>query len=216
MRGRLLSTVAVVSAAVLGFTATPAHAAAITSGHIDALDVDYAGGVVTLDIKTYNPPNVNDDDVPAASTTLRLAPLSDYDLVVPGSPSSWACVGAASSTVYVAPASVGSGDPRIWPGWNAEDVPSAQRPVTIQLVGVSGPGHVTLYTLGGLPATPSVVLSNNSTSGCPKSSFSISSTAPHGHANWAFSAPGSYDLTFRATVQGGANSGNVTYHFQIG
>jgi surface-anchored protein len=216
MKRRLLVAAAAVTAAILGFTATPAHAATITSGHIDALDVDYSGGVVTLDIKTYNPPNANDDDVPAASTTIRLQPLSDYDLTVPASPSSWACVGTAGSTVYVAPASVGSGDPRVWPGWNAEDVPATNRPVTIQLVSVSGPGHVTLYTLGGLPAQPSVVLSNNSTTGCPKSTFSISSTAPHGHANWAFSAAGNYDLTFRATVTGGTSSGNVTYHFQIG
>jgi surface-anchored protein len=213
---RLLATAAFVTVAVLGFTATPAYAATITAGHIDALDVDYSGGVVSLDIRTYNPPNANDDDVPAAGTTIRLAPLADYDLAVPGSPSSWACVGAASSTVYVAPASVGSGDPRIWPGWNTDDVPAANRPVTIRLVSVSGPGHVTLYTLGGLPAQPSVVLSNNSATGCPKSTFGIAGSASHGHANWAFSAPGSYHLTFRATVTGGPSSADVTYHFQIG
>jgi surface-anchored protein len=209
---RLLGAAAVVTAAVVGITASPAVAATIDTGHVDVLDVDYSGGTVTLDIRTYSPAN---DDVSPAGNTIRLHPLANYDLVVPASPSSWGCVGAANSTVYVAPSSVPTGDTRVWPGWNTEDVPTANRPVTIQLVSVSGPGHVTLYNMTGLPAAPSVVLSNSSTSGCAKSTFSIGGT-PHGHANWAFSAPGDYQLTLKATVTGGATSGNVVYNFTIG
>lgn len=213
LTSRLLAAAAVATAAVVGFAASPAFAATIDTGHIDVLDVDYTGGVATLDIRTYGA-GANDDVSPTGNT-IQLRPLTDYDLVVPSSPTSWGCVGAAGSTVYVAPASVGTGDTRIWPGWNTEDVPVANRPVTIQLVSVSGPGHVTLYHLTGLPAAPSVVLSSSSASGCAKSSFAIGST-PHGHANWAFSAPGDYQVTFKATVTGGATSGNVVYNFKIG
>lgn len=202
---------AALTAAVVGVVASPAQAATVDSGHVDVLDIDYSGGAVTLDIRTYSPA---DDDVSPASTPIQLHPLTDYDLVVP-SGTAWKCVGTAASTVYVAPASVGAGDTRVWPGWNAEDVASASRPVTVELVGVSGPGHVTLYSLTGFPAAPSVVLSSNATTGCPKSTFAIGGT-PHGHANWAFSAPGEYDVTVKATVQGGATSGNVVYHFTIG
>lgn len=212
LTSKLLAAAAIASATIVGFTSSPALAATYDTGHIDVLDVDYSGGTVTLDMRTYSPAN---DDVSPASNSIRLHPLDAYDLVVSSSSGSWPCVGALNSTVYVAPASVPSGDTRVWPGWNTEDVPTANRPVTIELIGVSGPGHVTLYNLTGLPAAPSVVLSNSSASGCAKSSFSIGST-PHGHANWAFSAPGNYQITFKATVTGGATSGNVVYNFTIG
>ncbi|GLH95837.1 choice-of-anchor M domain-containing protein [Phytohabitans aurantiacus] len=211
---RLLTTAAAATAVVVGFTTAPAHAATISTGHIDALDVDLSGTTVTLDIKTYG--TGADDDVSPAGNTIQLTPLTDYDLVVPSSPSSWACVGTAGSTVYVAPASVSGSDTRVWPGWNAEDVASGNRPVTLELVSVSGPGHVTLYTTSGFPAAPTVTLSNSTASGCAKSTAAVGSGTPHGHANWAFSAAGDYTLTFKATVTGGYTSGNVAYTFKIG
>ncbi|MEJ3742507.1 choice-of-anchor M domain-containing protein [Actinomycetes bacterium KLBMP 9797] len=213
---RLLGAVAVATAAVVGFTASPALAATINSGHIDALDVDFSGGAVSLDIKTYSPAN---DDVPPATTLIHLTPPTDYDLVVTSTSGKWPCIEGLNQTAYVAPASVGAGDTRIWPGWNTEDVPVGNRPVTIELISVTGagggpaPGHLTLYTVA--LGAPSVVLSNSGAAGCADSSFSIAGGSPHGHANWAFSEPGGYDVTFRATVTGSASSDQETYHFEI-
>ncbi|MEN3614885.1 choice-of-anchor M domain-containing protein [Plantactinospora sp. ZYX-F-223] len=210
---RTLTLVAAATAAVVGLTATPAAAATIETGHLDVLDVDYTAGALTLDIKTYSPVN---DDLSPAGTTLRLPSTSA--ITVP-SGSAWNCLGAAGSTVYVAPQAENPG--LIWAGWNTEDVPTAQGPVRMELVGVSSVpagGRFALYTTDAF-GTPTFRLNSTTTTGCPISVWPGNIGAgTHAHGNWAFSAPGTYTLSFRATAQGGSGvtSPTVNYPVQVG
>jgi surface-anchored protein len=209
---RLLALAAAATVAVLGLTTTPASAATIETGHLDALDLDYSNGALTLDIKTYSPAN---DDLSPTGTTLRLLPSSA--ITVPSS-SAWSCLGAAGSTVYVAPQTQNAN--LLWAGWNTDDVPAAQGPVKMELVSVSAPagGRFTLYTTNAF-GTPTYRLNSNSAAGCPISVWPGNiSAGVHAHGNWAFSALGTYTLTFKATTQGGAgvSTPNVSYTIQVG
>ena len=210
MRSRL-AVIAVAVVVAVGGVAGPANAATIQSGHIDAFDLDYANGVLTLDIRTYSPAN---DDLSPAGTTLRV--LSSSTVTVP-SGTAWSCLGPAGSTMYVAPQTQ---NPNVlYPGWNTEDVPAAQGPVKLELVGATGPGRFALYSTAGFPATPTFRLNTNSAAGCGVSVWPGGIAAgTHAHGNWAFSALGTYTLTFRATVQNGAGatSGTVSYTVQVG
>jgi len=210
---RVTAVVAAATATLLGLTATPAAAATIEIGHLDVLDVDYADGALTLDIKTYSPAN---DDLSPAGTTLRLPSTSA--VTVP-SGSAWACLGAAGSTVYVAPQAENPN--LLWAGWNTEDVPAAQGPVRMELVGVSSVpagGRFAIYTTNAFGA-PTYRLNSNSATGCQVSTWPGNiSAGTHAHGNWAFSAPGTYTLSFRAAAQGGSGvaSPTVNYTFQVG
>ncbi|MEO3924908.1 choice-of-anchor M domain-containing protein [Micromonosporaceae bacterium B7E4] len=210
---RALAVVAAATAAVVGLTATPATAATIETGHLDILDVDYANGALTLDIKTYSPAN---DDLSPVGTTLRLPAASA--IAVP-SGSAWTCLGAAGSTVYIAPQA--ENPSLLWAGWNTEDVPAAQGPVRMELVGVSSVpagGRFAIYTTNAF-GTPSFRLNSNSATGCPISVWPGGIAAGgHAHGNWAFSAAGTYTLSFRATTQGGSGvaSPTVDYTVQVG
>ncbi|GAA3212297.1 choice-of-anchor M domain-containing protein [Dactylosporangium siamense] len=210
---RRFAAVAASAVVLLGLTAMPAAAATIQSGHIDGLDIDYANGVLSLDIKTYSPVN---DDLAPSGTTLRL--LSSSAITVP-SGTAWSCLGAAGSTVYVAPQTQNVN--LLYTGWNAEDVPAAQGPVKLELVSWTAPagGRFALYTTAGFPAAPTFRLNTNAAAGCPVTVWPGGIAAgSHAHGNWAFSQLGTYTLTFKATAQNGAGatSGNVTYTFQVG
>ncbi|WP_213451383.1 choice-of-anchor M domain-containing protein [Rhizomonospora bruguierae] len=210
---RLFAVTAAVTATVIGLAAAPASAATIQAGHVDILDIDYASGALTLDIKTYNPAN---DDLSPAGTILRLLPSSA--ITVP-SGSAWTCLGTAGSTVYVGPQAEDTN--LLWAGWNTEDVPAAQGPIKMELVSVSSVpagGRLTLYTTNAL-GVPTYRLNSNTAAGCPISTWPGNiSAGTHAHGNWAFSALGTYTLVFRATAQGGAGvaSPAVSYTVQVG
>ncbi|GIJ49249.1 hypothetical protein Val02_61350 [Virgisporangium aliadipatigenens] len=202
---------AVAAFAFILSNAVPASAATIHSGHVDGFDIDYVNGVLTLDIKTYAPV---DDDVSPSGTTLALSAASAT--TVP-SGAAWSCLGAAGSTVYVAPQSQNAN--LLYAGWNTQDVPAAQGPVALELVSATAPagGWFALYTTGGFPAAPTFRLSGNPAAGCGVASWPGGIAAgTHAHGNWAFSAAGTYALTFRATAANGVTSGAVTYTFQVG
>lgn len=212
LKHRMMAVVAAVTVAVVGLTTTTAYANTIETGHIDALNIAYANGALTLDIKTYSPTAGN---VSPANTVLRLA--SSSAIAVP-SGSAWSCLGTAGSTVYVAPQAQNPN--LLWPGWNTEDVPANQGPVKLELTNVSGPagGRFTLYTTNAF-GTPTYRLNTNSASGCPISVWPGNiSAGTHAHGNWAFSAPGTYTLTFKATAQGGSGVSTpaVSYTIQVG
>jgi surface-anchored protein len=218
-RSRLLSaTAAVIAALVVAAPATAAPAAtgdvrpyAIVESGEYHLDVDFSGGALTLDLKQWT----GSDDLSPASALLRLLPSSAR--TVP-SGSQWACLGPAGATVYIAPQVQ---DPNLlWLGWNAVDVPAAQGPVRMELVGFEGPpgSWFTIYNTQAL-GTPSFKINTYGGFGCPVSVWPSGLTAGwYGVANWAFSHQGNYSLKFRATAQNGAGatSGIVTYTFHVG
>ncbi|MFK3983563.1 choice-of-anchor M domain-containing protein [Micromonospora sp. NPDC050397] len=214
-RIRMLGLAAVLTLAATVFGSSPAMAATVETGHVDVFDLDYdaANDSLTLDIKTYAPEN---DDVSPAGTVIRVAPTSTA--TIPGG-TAWQCLGAAGSTVYVAPQTLVAD--RLYAGWNSTDLPAAQGPVKLELTGWSGPAgsRFALYTTAGFPATPSFKFNTNTAAGCPVTVWPSGVAAgTHAHGNWAFSTAGTYTLTFRATARNGAgaSSGLVTYTFQAG
>lgn len=205
-----------------------AHAAPITSGHMD-LDLDYsggAGGVMSIDWKTYNPMSagtpINDDDYAPSGNPVSVPLANAY--TVPAS-ASFACLGAAGSTVYRLKQAQDA--TQVWLGYNTQDVPAStfvNDKVALRLVSVvSAPagGRFIMYQTNSF-GTPTYLL--NSTAGaCNVATFpgGISRNV-HGHSWFAFSAPGSYTLRFEASgtlvpALGGAvkSSGNVDLVFNV-
>jgi surface-anchored protein len=68
--------------------------------------------------------------------------------------------------------------------------------VTLRLTGVSGPGKVSVFTTDSFGAA-TVLL--NSGDGLPDA-LSLA-VGLHEHANWGFTKPGVYQLTFRASAK---------------
>jgi surface-anchored protein len=208
--------------ALAAVAAQPAQALAldITSGHMD-LDFDYAGGLLTMDWRTYSPmsagtPTGNDDYGIAGNAVI--VPLAN-SFVVSGS-SSFACLGSAGSTMYRLKQQEDAG--QVWLGWNSNDIPASTfvgDKVTLKLKSVvSAPpgGRFVLYTTNGF-GTPTYLL--NSTGGaCNKASWDVPRLT-HLHGWWAFSAPGTYTvrLEVTGTLTGGAvkSSGDVDVTFKV-
>jgi surface-anchored protein len=195
------------TAALAGCTRTP-----IRTGHVDALDVDYAGGALTLDVRNHNVSPIADDVDPA---TLELHAVAASRTAVPAG-SQWAFLGPAGSPVWILPQVQRTGV--LWPGWDTNDVPAGvlqNDRVDLRLVGVSGPGHFAVYTVDSF-GRPTVRY--NSADGLPDTL--TLSRAVHGHANWAFRAAGTYTLTFEATAtttDGAArSSGQVAHQVVVG
>ncbi len=191
----------------------------ISTGHIDAFDIDYVGGNLTLDIRddTVNPVN---DDLPAGQTLLVALPGSLS--TVPSGPS-FGCLGTAGSPVYLLPQQQDVN--LLWPGWDTGDVPPGQlqnNKVRLELVSSTVPtgARFALYTTS--LGAASFRLNTNTAPGCQLTTWPGGGidSGTHAHAFWAFSTAGIYTLTFRATATttGGAtvSSGDQTYTFLVG
>lgn len=209
---RLVAGLVLMSAVLV--TPSPALAAeavTLSRGHTDAVDVHYEDGALKLEVKddTVSPSVVRDP----ADVTFRVLPAAET--TVPDLPT-FAFLGAPGTKIWMLPQVQ---DPALlWPGWNTTELASgvlAGDRVRISLVGVDGPGDVTLFDTTSL--------------GVPNIKFRSSDGLPdrldvpvhtHAHAGWVFSAPGAYTLTFQAdaTTVGGAalTTGPVDYKFVVG
>lgn len=215
MKTNLLKRLGPIAAALalVGGTAGSAHAATISSGHVDVLDVDLVSGAFTLNIHTASPADDNVDpattiiDVPAS--TLTTIPNSNYG-----------CLGASGSSVYVLPQSESTatslGAP--WAGWNTQGVPSGG-PASVNLVldpaTSTMPAGATFALYTTSLGTPTFRFNTNTTGSCAKSTFTVNRNV-HGHGAWAFTQPGIYTLRFQATGSGATASPWVTYTFDVG
>ena len=88
--------------------------------------------------------------------------------------------------------------------------------VTMSLLAVNGPGHVSLWKneIGG----PEVAFATSD--GITAQDATTLLTGSHSHYNWAFTAPGRYEVTVQVTgtLVGNTtpiNSGPVTYYFSV-
>jgi surface-anchored protein len=201
-----------IAVGAVGLTAALAGCATpISDGHVDALDVDYEAGDLTLDVRDHNA-SPTDDDVDPATVTLNAVAASKT--TVPASPA-YSFLGPAGSDVWILPQTQRAGV--LWPGWDTNDVPAGvlqNDRVTLRLLSASGPGSFAVYTVNSF-GTPSVVL--NTADGVPDS-FLVNRGA-HAHANWAFRAAGTYTLVFEVagtdTAGNPVGSGPVTYTFVV-
>jgi surface-anchored protein len=106
----------------------------------------------------------------------------------------------------------------IWPGWDTQSITSAFPGADTDIVvsEVEGPGKVFLWSQGNFGA-PKSLMKDGTGYELPNT---ISQPYPaHTHANWAFTAPGTYELTVRADATGtnGATgqSQTATYSFVV-
>ncbi|MCX0247498.1 choice-of-anchor M domain-containing protein [Streptomyces drozdowiczii] len=200
------------AAALLLAVGSPAHAAPVTltSGHVDALDVDYASGALTLDL--LDETTASAVERAPADVTLSV-PVAAKRTNVP-STTPWAFLGTGG-TAWILPQSQTSG--LLWAGWNTTGVPSGtfqNDKLTFSLTGVSGPAGFSVYTASG--STPTVLF--DSGDGLPDS-LSVS-TGAHTHVNWGFDAAGTYKVTFSvsgvlASTGRTVTTGAKTYTFQV-
>jgi putative ABC transporter-associated repeat protein len=87
----------------------------------------------------------------------------------------------------------------VWIGWNTQDpgvMEAITRGVTMNLLGVQGPGSVVVYLQSGNLGAPQVLW--NSTKPFPQPLWVETNT--HTHANWIFSKPGVYLVAVEITA----------------
>jgi surface-anchored protein len=133
-------------------------------------------------------------------------------------PAGYEFLGPVGSTVWMAPETNPSGADgytQLWPGFSTESVPAGalvRDETTFTLTDLEGPGELELFSGGGL-GQPKRLWSSDEGIGA----FTIGRT--HMHANWAFTAAGTYTLHVRAqatTTGGAAVSADNVYTFVVG
>ena len=121
----------------------------------------------------------------------------------------------AGKPVYVVPQTQNPGV--VWLGWNTQDpavTATIDRGLTMRVGPVSGPGRAWLFLQSGTFGKPLLLADSGA---APGDVWIDSGT--HVHANWAFSAPGTYTATVTflgTTTAGEAVSASTTLHFAVG
>lgn len=106
----------------------------------------------------------------------------------------------------------------VWIGWNTQDpgvMEAISRGVTMNLLGVQGPGGLVVYLQSGNLGAPQVLW--NSAKPYPQPLWVETNT--HTHANWIFSKPGVYLVAVEITadlVDGRTVSGREVLRFAVG
>ncbi|WP_173139668.1 TIGR03773 family transporter-associated surface protein [Kibdelosporangium persicum] len=194
-----------------GHAPVPPQRQLLATGHADLVSVFLGSGTLTVagqsdvDRKAtrFDPARTT---VNVTDAALRPAPGSPaYDFL--GVP--------AGTPIHVIPQTFQPGV--LWAGWNTEAIPRgalAGDSVDITLNQARGPGLVEVY-LTGLDGPERVWSSRN-----PGPRTLRTAVPTHAHANWAFTAPGVYELEFvaSATAASGAPlvSAPVRYVIVVG
>ena len=124
-------------------------------------------------------------------------------------------VDVAGKPVYVVPQTQNAGV--VWLGWNTQDpavTATIDRGLTMRVGPVSGPGRAWLFLQSGTFGKPLLLADSGA---APGDVWIDSGT--HVHANWAFSAPGTYTATVTflgTTTAGEAVSASTTLRFAVG
>ncbi|WP_185845534.1 choice-of-anchor M domain-containing protein [Kibdelosporangium aridum] len=193
---------ALAGALVLGLgVGAPAQAAPLVTldkGHVDVVDVEYADGGFELHIH-----HETQGELDPAETLLRVLPKAKT--TVPDDPA-YAFLGAAGRPVWILPQVE---DPDLlFAGLSTEELEAgvfAGDQVAVTLCGVSGPGKLSVFTTDAV-GSPSVVF--NSRDGLPDTTTLSAGT--HKHVNWAFTAAGTYRVTFHVSARLSANNQVIT------
>ena len=206
--------------AVVASASTAQAAPLITSGeqtvtlneeHVDLVSVRYAAGKLQLKTRADLKNGEIGKILEPANIVVQLN--SKTKSTVPNNPA-YLFLGEAGDPVWLIPQAFRTGV--VWAGWETESLKKGtfqKNQIQLELIDVSGPGNVEVYFYGD--EGPERVFSSKDNS-YKKYQEMVGS---HTHANWAFSKPGNYQLTFQA--QGKLNSGQqlvseaVTYQVQV-
>ena len=121
----------------------------------------------------------------------------------------------AGKPVYVVPQT--QNPSVVWLGWNTQDpavTATIDRGLTMRVGPVTGPGRAWLFLQSGTFGKPLLLADSGA---APGDVWIDSGT--HVHANWAFSAPGTYTATVTflgTTTAGEAVSASTTLRFAVG
>jgi surface-anchored protein len=106
----------------------------------------------------------------------------------------------------------------VWVGWNTQDpgvMDAVDRGVTMSLLGVQGPGDLTVFLQSGSLGAPDVLWSSRQ----PYPQPVWVETNTHTHANWVFARPGVYLATVEFTAElagGGTVTAREVLRFAVG
>jgi len=222
------------STGVLALLPSAASAALFTSGHADVFAIGYVdedtpgtfeyepnihaegaiiGGVFVAD----------DEFEPDEVTTVVPQSTFDFWTTSGGRPASsaWDPIGVAAgeSFWFLPQSNSGPGGASTlgapFAGVGTEELTGSDwsTPITITLDSVTGPGHFSMYLDGIAP-----FFAISSANGIDGSDVISINAGDHEHYNWAFTAPGLYDVdvTIAGThVLDGAKEASATYQFQV-
>lgn len=212
---------AITTLLTLAATGTLTHAAALyTAGHGD-IGIAYEAGALEPHVHIHDGSIVNGIPVNNPPDGAEFAP--DEVVIFVSNPSvarpsgaSWDFLGTPSGNpVWFLPQTEDPAKP--WLGIASEELNPLEwtGPLTITLTGFSGPGHFSLYNTDAF-GTPTVrMASSDGLSGADALSHTAGS---HFHSNYAFTAPGMYDVTFLISgthAVDGAVSASATYTFGV-
>ncbi|WP_422771397.1 choice-of-anchor M domain-containing protein [Plantactinospora sp. WMMC1484] len=198
---------------VASATAGPAPASGtrtvLSDTHVDVVAVGASAGQLTFNTKAdlertgtrLYPEDVIVNVEDAARTT------------VPGDPV-YSFLGEPGDAVWIAPEARRDGV--VWLGFDTADVPAGaveRDSVEIALTGVDGPGQVEVWTASGLGLNR--IFSSQATGAANSLTMQA---AGHQHANWGFTEPGRYQLTFavKAVIGGTTQTKAATIRFHVG
>lgn len=206
-----------VSAAWLAAMALAAHLTVtaqttLSRGHMD-LGVAYGAGALEAHIHVHDPEPDGAEYGPGEAVILA-GPTART--TVPANPA-FSFLGLPGQTSYILSSSLNPELPFL--GLAAEEVESGVfvgDSLRLALTGYSGPGEFALYTMDAFGRPGAHVNTRDGVTGDDHINLIAGS---HNHANWAFSAPGDYSLTFIASgtlVGGGAIASEpATFAFTV-
>ncbi len=200
------------AAAAFGLAGALNAQTVLRSGHMD-LGVAHDNGALELHLHAHDPEPDGTEFGPGEAI-LEVGPAAQT--TVPANPQ-FAFLGAPGDTLYLLSATenpalpfLGLAAEEVEPGLFAGDL------LTLTLTGAAGPGEFALFTVDAF-GSPTVHM--NTRDGITAADHTTLLAGSHGHANWAFSAPGDYDLTFVAsgTLEGGGSvsSDPATFRFTV-
>lgn len=179
--------------------------------HTDAVALGLTDG--KLDLFTYaDLPGAPRTRLDPATTVFNLEDKAETRVQVPAG---FDFLGREGQTIWLAPQTQVANV--IWPGWNTEDIrPGALAgdSLTLELVGATTPDGGAVEVFQSSPFGTSRVFSSQE-----KLPALTQPVGAHVHANWAFTALGTYELTFKASAtlaDGTPVSTEQTYTFVIG
>ncbi|MFD0855560.1 choice-of-anchor M domain-containing protein, partial [Actinomadura adrarensis] len=160
--------------------------------HTDVLDPVFESG--TLRVRTRIGTSGSYEYADPGDVVIQLKDTADSRLQVPDIPE-FAFLGEAGSPVWIAPEAQITG--LVWPGWSTENLPrelfefGAPR-VELTLTDVTGPGALEVFASGTV-GQPIRYFSSTD----PQIRTFNEFVGTHHHANWVFTAPGTYTATFQ-------------------
>ncbi|MFW0111171.1 TIGR03773 family transporter-associated surface protein [Rothia sp. CCM 9416] len=199
------------SSSIQGQDINQASKTVLHTEHTDALAL--ALGQDGLDMFTYaDLPQAPRSRLDPARTVFNLEDREETRLPIP---EGFDFLGKPGETIWLAPQTQVKGV--LWPGWNTEDIRPGQLSgdkLNLELIQARTPenGAVEVFQ-SSLTGTTRIFSSQQ------RLAAHQQAVGSHVHANWAFTTPGTYQLTFRASgsyPDGSPVSAEQTYTFVVG